>query len=157
MSKGIRNALKKIDQMIEGVTPKTDSYHGFVSINSRNGSVNLLDATTSNTRFFDISAVSIGGDGGLSGLSSNKIASFEVRVRYDIPSNPVDRSIVMFEDSVLLSNAIKGPNYDLATTGIINCYFETPPRTQPLLSQTGETVADFLIIPFIMIYLEESV
>ena len=156
MSQGIRSALSKLDIMIEGATPKTDIDHGFVSINSRAGSVNLIDNTPFNTRFFDIRTSSFAQDGGLSGLSSNKTGFFEVVVRYDIPNNLQDRLLIMAEDASEISNTIKGPDYDLINTGIINCIVDTSPRLESLLDNLGDEVASLLIIPFTMIYLEEA-
>ena len=154
MSQGIRAALNKLDDMIENAVPKTDQYHGFVSINSREGSINLIDDTTSNTRFFDIRTSSFGQDGGLSGLSGNKTGFFEVVIRYDIPRNPQDRLLIMAEDAANIINTIKGPDYDLPVTGIINCVVDVSPTTTPILDDDGDEVASLLIVPFTMIYLE---
>ena len=154
MSQGIRQALQKLDSMIEDATPKTDSHHNFVSINSRDGSTNLIDSTVANTRYFDIRTSSIAQDGGLSGLSSNKIGLFEVVVRYDIPYNPQDKLLIMAEDASKILNTLKGPDYNLVTTGIINVVVNNSPTIQPILDENGDELASLLILPFTLIYLE---
>ena len=75
-------------------------------------------------------------------------------VRYDIPRNPQDRLLIMAEDAAKIINTIKGPDYDLPITGIINCVVDVSPTTTPILDDDGDEVASLLIVPFTMIYLE---
>ena len=53
MSQGIYQALDYLETQIETILPKTDSHHGFVSINS-SGRVGPLEAHQHTTRFFEL-------------------------------------------------------------------------------------------------------
>ena len=45
MSRGINESLKKLESMIESITPKTDVNHSFVCINDASGIVAIRRAT----------------------------------------------------------------------------------------------------------------
>ena len=67
MSQGIFASLEKIEDMIEGITPKTDSHHGFVAIQTGNGRTLPLDQRSNSTRYFEIETNTFAEDDGLAG------------------------------------------------------------------------------------------
>ena len=85
MSQGIFKATEKLEDMIEGITPKTDAHHGFIAIATGNGRTQPLDQRANSTRYFEIITVGFASDDGEAGLSGRKRSSMELRVRYDIP------------------------------------------------------------------------
>ena len=57
------------------------------------------------------------------------------------------------EDTADLIDKLKGPNYDLVTTGIVSL-ITSPPIFEPILDPQGERVAFVLTLPFDLLYLE---
>ena len=59
------------------------------------------------------------------------------------------------EDAAKLLTTLKGPQYDLANTGIVSV-IPGEPVTEPLLDPTSEITALVLSLPFDLLYLEAS-
>jgi hypothetical protein len=143
MSQGIYKALHYLETQIEATLPKTDNHHGFVSINS-SGRVGPLEAHQHTTRFFELRLDSFGIDDGEAGLSGRR--------RYDIGElHFMERMIA--EDAAALLVTLKGPQYNLATTGIVSV-IPGEPTTEPILDPTTEALSLVLTFPFILLYLE---
>jgi len=87
MSQGIFKATEKLEDMIEAITPKTDSHHGFIALGTGNGRTQPLDQRPNSTRYFEINTLNFASDDGEAGLSGRKRTSMELRVRYDIPQD----------------------------------------------------------------------
>jgi len=86
-------------------------------------------------------------------LSGRKRISIVLRVRYDIPQDPNDLQRMMNEDAANLIDTLKGPNYDLATTGILSL-IPSMPTVEMLLDSNNEQIAQLLLLPFDLLYLE---
>jgi hypothetical protein len=154
MSQGIFASLEKIESMIEGITPKTDSHHGFVAIQTGNGRTLPLDQRSNSTRYFEIETNTFAEDDGLAGLSGRKRTSLELRVRYDIPTDQGFLKRLINEDASKLIDTLKGPEYNLSTTGIVSI-IPGVPSTEPLSDINGELFGLVLIVPFDLLYLED--
>jgi len=154
MSQGIFASLEKIEDMIEGITPKTDSHHGFVAIQTGNGRTLPLDQRSNSTRYFEIETNTFAEDDGLAGLSGRKRTSLELRVRYDIPNDHGFLKRLINEDASKLIDTLKGPEYNLSTTGIVSIVPGVP-STEPLSDINGEIFGLVLIVPFDLLYLED--
>lgn len=151
MSQGIYKALDYLETQIEATLPKTDNHHGFVSINS-SGRVGPLEAHQHTTRFFELRLDSFGIDDGEAGLSGRRRATINLRVRYDIGElHFMERMIA--EDAAALLVTLKGPQYNLATTGIVSV-IPGEPTTEPILDPTTEALSLVLTFPFTLLYLE---
>ena len=68
MSQGIFKATEKLEDMVEGITPKTDAHHGFIAIETGNGKTQPLDQRSNSTRYFEIKTPTERAQYGLSGL-----------------------------------------------------------------------------------------
>ena len=151
MSQGIYQALDYLETQIEAILPKTDSHHGFVSINS-SGRVGPLEAHQHTTRFFELRLDRFGIDDGEAGLSGRRRATVNLRVRYDIGElHFMERMIA--EDAAALLVTLKGPQYNLASTGIVSV-IPGEPTTEPILDPTTEALSMVLTFPFDLLYLE---
>lgn len=153
MSQGIFKSLEKLEDMIQAIDPKTDSHQGFVAIQTGNGRTLPLDQRPNSNRYFEIETITFAEDDGLAGLSGRKRTSLELRVRYDIPSDIGFLKRLINEDASKLIDTLKGPNYDLSTTGIVSVIPGTP-STEPLADVNGELFGFVLLVPFDLLYLE---
>ena len=57
------------------------------------------------------------------------------------------------EDAALLIDKLKGPYYNLSTSGIVSLIPEQP-RIEGIPDEAGNVIALFLILPFTLLYLE---
>lgn len=153
MSQGIFKSLEKLEDMIQAITPKTDSHQGFVAIQTGNGRTLPLDQRPNANRYFEIETITFAEDDGLAGLSGRKRTSLELRLRYDIPNDIGFLKRMINEDASKLIDTLKGPNYDLSTTGIVSVIPGTP-STEPLADVNGELFGFILLVPFDLLYLE---
>ena len=153
MSQGIFKSLEKLEDMIQEITPKTDSHQSFVAIQTGNGRTLPLDQRPNSNRYFEIETITFAEDDGLAGLSGRKRTSLELRVRYDIPSDIGFLKRLINEDASKLVDTLKGPNYDLSTTGIVSV-IPGIPSTEPLADVNGELFGFVLLVPFDLLYLE---
>ena len=154
MSQGIFKSLEKLEDMIQSITPKTDSHQSFVAIQTGNGRTLPLDQRSNSTRYFEIETLTFAEDDGLAGLSGRKRTSLELRVRYDIPNDLGFLKRIINEDASKLIDTLKGPNYDLSTSGIVSV-IPGVPSTEPLSDLNGELFGFVLLVPFDLLYLEE--
>ena len=151
MSQGISAALDHLAGQIEAITPKTDVYHGFVSIDI-DGRTSPLEAHQHTTRFFEMRLNGFAIDDGAAGLSGRRRASVLLRVKYEVGERRYMERMVA-EDASSLLLTLKGPSYDLANTGIISV-IPGEPSTEPALDPTTEQVSMILNFPFDLLYLE---
>jgi hypothetical protein len=153
MSQGIFKSLEKLEDMIQAITPKTDSHQSFVAIQTGNGRTLPLDQRPNSNRYFEVETITFAEDDGLAGLSGRKRTSLELRVRYDIPNDIGFLKRLINEDASKLIDTLKGPNYDLSTTGIVSV-IPGVPSTEPLADVNGELFGFVLLVPFDLLYLE---
>ncbi len=154
MSQGIFKATEKLEDMIEGITPKTDAHHGFIAIETGNGRTQPLDQRPNSTRYFEIITLNFASDDGEAGLSGRKRTSMELRVRYDIPQDLGFLRRLINEDASKLIDTLKGPDYDLVNTGIVSL-IPSVPSTDNIQDINGVVEAVLLLLPFDLLYLEE--
>jgi len=154
MSQGIFKATEKLEDMVEGITPKTDAHHGFIAIATGNGKTQPLDQRPNSTRYFEINTLNFAADDGEAGLSGRKRTSMELRVRYDIPQDLGFLKRLINEDASKLIDTLKGPDYDLVNTGIVSLIPGTP-TTENIQDINGTVEAIVLLLPFDLLYLEE--
>lgn len=153
MSQGTFSALAYLEDLVEGITPKTDLHHGFVATNRGGGFTIPLEERANSTRYFEMSLDGLATDDGAAGLSGRKRVRVNCRVRYDIPQDSGFLTRQINEDTSDLINTLKGPQYNLATTGIVSLIpFEA--RLETILDQQGERLAFILILPYDLLYLE---
>ena len=153
MSQGIREALDFLQGQVEAIPPKTDAHHGFVCAATGNGLSLALEEMNGNNRYFEMVVSAFPIDDGQAGLSGRKRATVDLRVRYDIPRDQAFMMRMIAEDTADLIDKLKGPNYDLVTTGIVSL-ITSPPIFEPILDPQGERVAFVLTLPFDLLYLE---
>jgi hypothetical protein len=154
MSQGIFKATEKLEDMIEGITPKTDAHHGFIAIETGNGRTQPLDQRPNSTRYFEIITLNFASDDGEAGLSGRKRTSMELRVRYDIPQDLGFLRRLINEDASKLIDTLKGPDYDLVNTGIVSL-IPGVQSTDNIQDINGVVEAVLLLLPFDLLYLEE--
>ena len=154
MSQGIFKATEKLEDMIEGITPKTDAHHGFIAIETGNGRTQPLDQRPNSTRYFEIITLNFASDDGEAGLSGRKRTSMELRVRYDIPQDLGFLRRLINEDASKLIDTLKGPDYDLVNTGIVSL-IPGVPSTDNIQDINGVVEAVLLLLPFDLLYLDE--
>jgi len=153
MSQGIFSALEFLENLIEGITPKSDSHHGYVAVNRGNGfGASLADRPNSN-RYFELSLDAFAVDDGQAGISGRKRARINCRVRYDIPHDQGYLMRLINEDASQLIDKLKGPNYETATTGIVSL-IPLPTNLEPILDSQGDVIAHIFIMQFDLLYLE---
>jgi len=153
MSQGIFKSLEKIEDMIQSITPKTDSHHGFIAIQTGNGRTAPLNQRSNQNRYFEIETVTYAEDDGEAGLSGRKRTSLELRVRYDIPNDQGFLKRMMNEDAAKLIDTLKGPEYDLVNTGIVSV-IPGSPSIELLQDINGDLFGFVLIVPFDLLFLE---
>ena len=85
MSQGIFSALTFLENLIQGITPKSDAHHGYVAVNRGNGYGAALEDRPNSNRYFELSIADLAVDDGQAGLSGRKRVRINCRVRYDIP------------------------------------------------------------------------
>ena len=151
MSQGIYSALAFLEDQIEATLPKTDTHHGFVAINS-SGRVAPLEAHVNTMRYFELRLEAFAIDDGEAGISGRRRARVTLRVRYDLGElHYLERMIA--EDAASLLVTLKGPRYDLASTGIVSV-IPGEPIYEPVLDPTSEITSLVLSLPFDLLYLE---
>ena len=154
MTQGIFAACAKLERMIEAVTPKTDLHHGFTAINARTGGrVAPLEARQHTNRSFELRLDGFSTDDGAAGLSGRRRVPMLLRVKYEIPAEEHYRERLINEDAALLLLALKGPDYTLATSGIISV-IPGEPSAEPIVDPTTEATFIILSFPFDLLYLE---
>jgi hypothetical protein len=151
MSQGIFSALAYLEDQLEATTPKTDLHHGFVAHSRANGLTTPLEERYNSQRYFVLDLADMPSDDGAAGLSGRRRATINLRVRYDIPQDMTYLFRLMAEDAEYLMVTLKGPDYSLATTGIVSV-IPSPPNFEPL--NIGEQGIYILTIPFTLLYLE---
>ena len=154
MSQGIFEAYKKLESMIENITPKTDAHHGFIAIQTGTGRTQTLEQRPNSNRYFEINTINFASDDGEAGLSGRKRSSLELRIRYDIPNDLGFLKRLMNEDCSKLIDTLKGPDYDLVNTGIVSVITGIP-STQPIQDINGNIEGIVLLLPFDLLYLED--
>ena len=92
-------------------------------------------------------------DDGAAALSGRRRVPLILRVKYEVPAEEHYLERLINEDAALLLLALKGPDYNLATSGILSVIPEEA-TAEPILDPTIE--AHFLILsfPFDLLYLE---
>jgi hypothetical protein len=153
MSQGIFSALEYLENQVENITPKTDAHHGFVATNRGTGHTIPLEERANSTRFFEMRIDGLAIDDGQAGLSGRKRSRIQCRVRYDIPHDSGFLTRQINEDVADLIDKLKGPQYQLATTGIISL-IPLQATLETILDDRGEVFAYLLILPFDLLYLE---
>ena len=153
MSQGIFEALEYLENQVEGIIPKTDSQHGFIATNRGTGHTISLEERANSTRYFEMRIDGLAQDDGQAGLSGRKRSRVFCRVRYDIPHDDGFLLRLMNEDCSALINTLKGPQYNLATTGIVSL-IPLEATIETILDQQGERLAFILSLPFDLLYLE---
>jgi hypothetical protein len=152
MSQGIYSALTFLEDQIMSIEPKTDTHHGFVCHSRANGAVSSLDQRFNSTRYFQLSVVSLPEDDGAAGLSGRRRTTIDCEVRYDIPQNDhLYLQRLVSEDADYILEKLKGPNYDLVTTGILSVIPQTPSFES---IDIDDALGMLLTIPFTLLYLE---
>ena len=153
MSQGIFSALTYLENLVQGITPKTDLHHGFVAINRGGGLTVSLEDRPNSTRFFELALDGLAQDDGAAGLSGRKRCRVNCRVRYDVPHDPGFITRQINEDASDLINTLKGPQYSLATTGILSLIpYEA--QLESITDAQGDRFAYILVLPFDLLYLE---
>ena len=153
MSQGIFSALSYLEDLVQGITPKTDSHHGFVAINRGGGYTPSLEERSNSTRYFELALDGLAQDDGAAGLSGRKRCRVNCRVRYDLPHDSGFLTRQINEDAADLINTLKGPQYSLATTGIVSL-IPLEARLESINDAQGERFAFILVLPFDLLYLE---
>jgi len=153
MSQGTFKALEYLEDLVQGITPKTDSHHGFVAVNRGGGLTVRLDDRPNSTRYFELRVDGLAQDDGMAGLSGRKRARILCRVKYDIPQDDGFLLRLMNEDCSNLINTLKGPQYSLVTTGIFSL-IPGQASIESILDSQGDRLGFVLILPFDLLYLE---
>ena len=153
MSQGTFAALTYLENLVEGITPKTDSHNGFVAIQRGGGYASTLEERANSTRYFEITLDGLALDDGAAGLSGRKRVRVNCRVRYDIPQDAGFLTRQINEDTSSLINTLKGPQYDLVNTGIVSL-IPLDARLESITDQQGERLAFILVLPYDLLYLE---
>jgi len=153
MSQGIFSALSYLEDLVEGITPKTDLHHGFVAVNRGSGLTVKLDDRPNSTRYFELRVDGLAQDDGAAGLSGRKRSRINCRVKYDIPQDDGFLLRLMNEDTSDLINTLKGPQYSLSTTGIVSL-IPFSATIESILDAQGDRLGFVLILPFDLLYLE---
>ncbi len=153
MSQGTFSALEYLENLIEGITPKSDAHHGFVATNRGDGYTAPLSDRPHSNRYFELELEGLAQDDGQAGLSGRKRVRVNCRVRYDIPHDQGYVKRLINEDVSSLINTLKGPNYDTINTGIVSLIPLTP-LLEPVLDAQGDTLAFMLSLAFDLLILE---
>ena len=153
MSQGIFSALTFLENLIQGITPKSDAHHGYVAVNRGNGYGAALEDRPNSNRYFELSIADLAVDDGQAGLSGRKRVRINCRVRYDIPHDAGYLMRLINEDASQLIDTLKGPNYETATTGIVSL-IPLPTMLEPITDAQGDIIAHIFIMQFDLLYLE---
>ena len=153
MSQGIFAALTFLENLIEGITPKSDAHHGYVAINRGNGYGAALEDRPNSNRYFELTLEDLATDDGQAGLSGRKRVRINCRVRYDIPHDLGYLMRLINEDASQLIDKLKGPNYETATTGIVSL-IPLPTMLDPITDAQGDIIAHIFTMQFDLLYLE---
>ena len=153
MSQGTFAALAYLENMIENITPKTDVHHGFVAINTGDGYTQDLDNRPNSNRYFELALGTLASDDGQAGLSGRKRITVNCNVRYDVPHDMGFLYRIINEDTALLIDTLKGPEYDTVNTRIVSL-IPSLPIVEPVLDAQGDTIAFILTLQFDLLYLE---
>ena len=152
MSLGIRQSLGKVIDIIEGATPKTDIYNGFICLKTLDGAGFGLMQSGLSERSFELSLRTLPEDDGLAGISLRKKIEMLLRVKYNISTNIAFKEIQMSEDASTIINALLNPDYDSANTGIVSIVTGSPYIDTPVQEQVQFVL---LNIPFTLRFYEE--
>tara|TARA_Y100000592_G_scaffold9199_2_gene12869 strand:+ start:12972 stop:13439 length:468 start_codon:yes stop_codon:yes gene_type:complete len=155
MSRGIFKSIEYIKNMIEEILPKTDSHHGFICVNDGTGLVTNLRDRFESQREFILKIIGFPKDDGSTGLSARKRISVEVQIMYSLPKDNGFRDLMITEDTSKVIDKIKGPEYDFNNTGIVSLELLSPSRVENINDANGAFLADILILPFDLLYLEQ--
>jgi hypothetical protein len=153
MSKGISLSIDHLIDRIEALTPKTDSYHGYLCISDASGRNLSLESRSNQNRLFDIRFQSLAQDDGQAGISGRKRIDLLLRVRYDIGGDLALLDRMIAEDSSQLINSLKQPDYDADNTGIVSLI---PAQASLSEIQNDPSQVGYLLsLPFTLLYIEE--
>ena len=151
MSQGIYAALSHLETQIMSITPKTDIHHGFVCYDRANGHVTPQSQRFNNNRTFELVLTTFPEDDGAAGLSGRRRVEGACEVRYDISAaDLLYLQRLAADDGERILEKLKGPNYDLSTTGIISVI----PQAAIFAPVDLGDVAFMLSVPFTLLYLE---
>tara|TARA_R100000657_G_C4628098_1_gene76717 strand:- start:139 stop:603 length:465 start_codon:yes stop_codon:yes gene_type:complete len=153
MSRGINESLKKLESMIESITPKTDAHHSFICVNDASGIVTPLSERYDAQREFTFNIISAPIDDGAAGLSGRKRITIELEIRYMIIKDFGFNQRMILEDTSYIIDKIKGPDYDFNTTGIISV-IPGSSIINVVQDQAAETIGLVSLIQFDLLYLE---
>lgn len=153
MSRGINESLKKLESMIESITPKTDIHHSFICVNDATGIVTPLSDRYDAQREFTFNIISAPIDDGAAGLSGRKRITIELEVRYMIVKDFGFNQRMILEDTSYIIDKIKGPDYDFNTTGIVSV-IPGSSSIDAVQDATGEAIGLVSLIQFDLLYLE---
>lgn len=153
MSQGIFSALTFLENLIESITPKSDSHHGYVAVNRGNGYGAALENRPNSNRYFSLEIDAFATDDGQAGISGRKRTRINCRVRYDIPHDQGYLMRLINEDASQLIDTLKGPNYQTATTGIVSL-IPLPTMLDPIFDAQGDIIAHIFTMQFDLLYLE---
>jgi len=153
MSQGIYSALTYLESRLMEITPKRDVHHGFVALGRAGGITAPLTQRAHSTRYFTLEIDGFTADDGAAGLSGRRRATINLNVRYDTPQDQLYLQRLIAEDAESLLVKLKGPNYDLITTGIVSVIPETP-TVSPIDVVNDQGGALLLTLPFVLLYLE---
>lgn len=153
MSRGISLSIDHLIDRIEALTPKTDSYHGYLCISDASGRNLSLESRSNQNRIFDIRFQSLAQDDGQAGISGRKRIDLLLRVRYDIGGDLALLDRMIAEDSSQLINSLKQPDYDADTTGIVSLIPAQASLSE--IQNDPSQVGYILSLPFTLLYIEE--
>jgi len=152
MSQGIAAALTHLEDKLMSINPKRDTHHGFVAHGRAGGMVTPLSQRSHSTRYFTLEVIGFTEDDGAAGLSGRRRATINLNVRYDVPQDQLYLQRMIAEDAESLLVKLKGPNYELNTTGIVSVIPQSP--TVEPIDLNDQSGAVLLILPFTLLYLE---
>ena len=153
MSQGIAAALTHLETKLMEITPKRDTHHGFVAHGRAGGMTSPLTQRAHSTRYFTLEVSGFTEDDGAAGLSGRRRATINLNVRYDVPQDQLYLQRMIAEDAESLLVKLKGPDYDLASTGIVSVIPQSP-TVEPIDPTNDQGGAVLLILPFTLLYLE---
>lgn len=154
MSKGIRESLDLLIDRIEALTPKTDPHSGFTRMRDGSGLTQLIEQNYYSIRSFDVAPVGLPQDDGMLGISTRKRVNLSLRVFYGISKDSGYTDRITIEDTSLLIESLKQPDYSSSNTGIISLVVN-PALLQDITNELGEARAHLLTIDFDLLYIEE--
>tara|TARA_Y100000592_G_scaffold21405_1_gene33010 strand:- start:4034 stop:4492 length:459 start_codon:yes stop_codon:yes gene_type:complete len=151
VSQGIYAALTHLEDQIMAITPKSDTHHGFVCYDRANGYVTPPAQRHNNNRYFQLTLSAFPEDDGAAGLSGRRRVEVDCEVRYDVSqADPLNLQRMAAEDAEYILERLKGPNYNLSTTGILSVIPQAAIFGPVDLGDMGF----MLTVPFTLLYLE---